>query len=379
MFVARYILLQMAGNFKINNALLPLSWIYGTIVDFRNQLFDWGILPSEEFSVPVISLGNLAVGGTGKTPHTEYLIRLLGKKYKVAVLSRGYKRKTKGFILADESASSLKIGDEPFQMYRKFPDILVAVDGNRKRGIKNLLNLPDNKRPEIILLDDAYQHRYVTPSLSILLTDSNRLFYDDCVLPAGRLRESPKNNSRANIVICTKCAESFKPIDYRIITKNMELYPYQQLYFTSYRYKSLLPVFPSTNSTKKESIERLQKEHYSFLLVAGFANPSGMIKYLKDYTSELQTLVYPDHHSFTGKDVAEITETFKGIKNHTKIIITSEKDAIRLMDTPAIPEEIKAAMYYLPIEVVFNLDQENLFIQKIEKHVTDFTRNGILA
>ncbi|MDR0865278.1 MAG: tetraacyldisaccharide 4'-kinase [Candidatus Symbiothrix sp.] len=369
----------MAGNFKINNTLLPFSWIYERIVEFRNQLFDWGIIPSEEFPVPVISVGNLAVGGTGKTPHTEYLIRLLSKKYKVAVLSRGYKRKTKGFILADESASSLKIGDEPFQMYRKFPDIVVAVDANRKRGIKKLLNLPDNKRPEIILLDDAFQHRYVTPSLSILLTDSSRLFYEDRLLPAGRLREPAKNTSRANIVICTKCLESFKPIDYRIITKNMELYPYQQLYFTSYLYKSLLPVFPSMNSTKKESIERLQKGHYSFVLVTGFANPSGMIKYLEEYTSELHTLVYPDHHSFTGKDVAEITETFKGIQNHNKIIITSEKDAIRLMDTPAIPEEIKAALYYLPIEVVFNSDQENLFIQKIEKHVTDFTRNRILA
>jgi tetraacyldisaccharide 4'-kinase len=367
----------MVDYFKINKALLPLSWIYGWGAGIRNMLFDWEIFKGEEFPVPIISVGNLAVGGTGKTPHTEYLICLLGKKYKLAVLSQGYKRKTKGFLLAGEKSSPATVGDEPFQMYRKFPNIIVAVDNRRKRGIRNLLELSKDKRPEVILLDDAFQHRRVVPSLSVLLTASDRLFYEDCLLPAGRLREPRRNHSRAHIVICTKCPESFKPIDYRIINKNMGLYPYQQLYFTSYRYKDLFPVFPRL--VKTESIERLKKESYSFLLVTGIANPADLTGYLANHTSDLHLLKYPDHHDFNPKDINEITEMFNGIKNTRKRIITTEKDAVRLMNNPHIPEKIKAFMYYLPVEVVFNLEQENIFIQKIENHVRNFKRNRILA
>ncbi|MDR0680329.1 MAG: tetraacyldisaccharide 4'-kinase [Dysgonamonadaceae bacterium] len=369
----------MIADIKIRNILYPLSLLYEIGVEFRNKLFDWNILPAEEFSVPVISIGNLAVGGTGKTPHTEYLVRLLAKKYKISVLSRGYRRKTKGFVLAGENVSAQSLGDEPFQIYRKFPEIIVAVDGNRRRGIQNLLKLPENKRPEIILLDDAFQHRYVTPSLSILLTESNCLFYDDKLLPVGRLREPAKNSSRADIVICTKCPESFKPIDYRIILKNMDLDPHQQLYFTSYLYKSLLSVFPENTFVKKESIERLKKESYSFLLIAGISRPQELIKQLGNYTSDLQTLIYPDHYNFKAKDIAEIAEIFTGIKNNNKMIITSEKDAVRLMSNAFVPEEIKAFIYCLPIEVAFREEQESLFIQKIENHVSNFKRNRILA
>jgi tetraacyldisaccharide 4'-kinase len=360
----------MDGNIRINKILLPFSWIYGGMVELRNKLFDWGILRSEKFPVPVISIGNLAVGGTGKTPHTEYLIRLLSKKYKVAVLSRGYKRKSKGYRLADSMASVREIGDEPFQMYRKFPEILVAVDNKRSQGIKNLLALPGNQCPEIILLDDAFQHRQVTPSLSILLTDSNRLFIHDALLPAGRLREPAKNSARADMLIYTKCSETFQPVD-------QDLAP--AVYCTSYEYKGLLPVFPEVNSIKKESLERLKKESCSFLLVAGLANPRDLIRHLSDYTSDLHLLIYSDHHNFSPKDIVKITETFQAIKNNNKVIITSEKDAVRLMNNPFIPEEIKAYLYYLPIEVVFHSNQENLFIQKIEDHVKNFARDRIMA
>lgn len=353
----------MDGNIRINKALLPFSRIYGGIVELRNKFFDRGILRSEKFPVPVISIGNLTVGGTGKTPHTEYLIRLLSKKYKIAVLSRGYKRKSKGYRLADATASAREIGDEPFQMYRKFPEIVVAVDNKRSRGIKNLLALPESQRPEIILLDDAFQHRQVTPSLSILLIDSRRLPADDALLPAGRLREPARNAQRADIIIYTKCAP------------NKE----QVIFCTSYEYKGLLPVFPAVNSVKKESLERLKKASYSFLLVAGLANPRDLIRYLGDYTSDLHSLIYSDHHNFSPKNIVKINETFKAIKNNKKIIITSEKDAVRLMDHPSIPEEIKAFMYYLPIEVVFYPGQENLFIQKIENHVKNFARDRIMA
>ena len=357
----------MKRNFKVYKTLLPLSWIYGLGVCFRNKLFDWKILPTEEFDIPVISVGNLAVGGTGKTPHTEYLISLLSKKYKLAVLSRGYKRKSKGFILADESASAQKIGDEPYQIYRKFPTILVTVDIDRRRAIRSLLALPEAEKPEIILLDDAFQYRYVTPSLSILLTDSNRLFYHDYLLPAGRLREPAKNCSRADIIIYTKCVGQPTYCDN------------ENTFFTSYSYENLLPVFTSSNPVKEKSIEQLKKESYSFLLIAGLANPTNLINYLENYTSDLHSLIYSDHHDFTNKNMDDIKKTFEKIKNENKLIITSEKDAVRLMDNSSFPEELKAFIFYLPIQVVFNLEQENLFIQTIEEHVKNFARNRILA
>jgi tetraacyldisaccharide 4'-kinase len=228
-------------------------------------------------------------------------------------------------------------------------------------------------------LDDAFQHRRVIPSLSILLTDSNRLFYEDCLLPAGRLREPSGNKSRADIILCTKCPAFFQQIDYQVIAKNIGLNSNQQLYFTSYRYKSLLPVFPGNNLIKKESIERLKQKSYSFLLLAGIANPKDLIRYLENYTSGLHVLIYPDHHSFSRKDILVVIKTFNEIKNENKILITSEKDAARLINNPYISEEIKAFIYYLPVEVVFNLNEEEMFIQKIENHVTNFKRNRILA
>ena len=187
----------------INNWLLPVSWMYGFGVFFRRKLFEWNILKRKSYNIPVICVGNITVGGTGKTPHVEYLIRLLQHSHRVAVLSRGYKRKTKGFILANEKTTYQEIGDEPYQIKNKFPDIIVAVDENRVRGIDKLLSMKD--KPDIILLDDAYQHLYVKPSYSILLIDYNRPIYNDALLPAGRLREGSHNLDRANLVIMTKC------------------------------------------------------------------------------------------------------------------------------------------------------------------------------
>jgi len=361
----------------MNKFLLPLAWLYGLCIWLRNKLFDRNILPVEVFSIPVISIGNITVGGTGKTPHTEYLIRLLGKKYKIAVLSRGYKRKTSGFVRADENANSSSIGDEPLQMYRKFPEITVAVDSNRKRGIKNLLKLPPEKRPNVVLLDDAFQHRYVKPSLSLLLINSNQPTYNDFLLPVGRLREPAANHVRADIVICTKCLYPFNPIEFQLIEDKLHLLPHQQLFFSAYGYKSLLPVFPENNPIRKESLERLKKEDFSFLLLTGFAHPEDMIAYLENFTSDLHQRIYPDHHAFNRKNINEIRLAFKAIGNDRKIILTSEKDAVRLTDISYFPDELKTFIYYLPIEVIIN--KEELFIQKIENHVANFKRNRILA
>ena len=358
--------------------LLPFSLLYGGVVWFRNKLFDWKILPSEKFSVPVICVGNITVGGTGKTPHVEFLIRLLNKKYRVAVLSRGYKRKTSGFILADKKATGKSIGDEPLQIFRKFPEILVAVDGNRRRGIINLLNLPEEKKPEVILLDDAFQHRYVNPSLSILLTDSHRLIYEDALLPAGKLRESYEEKKRANMVIVTKCTDELKPIDYRLISKHLNLFPYQDLFFTSFEYGYLIPCFESRQSSSK-SLSEIKAGKYSVLLVAGIANPQGLISKLKTYTSRLDTIIFPDHHIFSKSDIAKIEDRFEQIQEKNKIIITTEKDFIRLSDCEYVSHDVKKATYYLPITVTFRENKNNLFTKKIYDHVEQFKRNSGMA
>ena len=243
----------MKNNRIINHWLLPLSWLYAGVVKLRNKLFDWGYLRSKSFPVPILCIGNLAVGGTGKTPHTEYLIRLLSDSgFRVATLSRGYKRRTQGFLLSSPERTAEELGDEPFQMSRKFPEVTVAVDANRCRGIAQLLQL--SPTPEVILLDDAFQHRYVKAGLYILLTEYNRLWCDDAVLPAGRLREPCQGKDRAQIVIVTKCPDHLKPIDYKMVSKQLQLYPYQQIYFSRLRYGALTPLFPNSIQKGEEPL-----------------------------------------------------------------------------------------------------------------------------
>lgn len=233
----------MEGDFiRINKWLLPLSWLYGLAVRVRNALFDLGVLKSESFDVPVISVGNITVGGTGKTPHVEYLIDLLRHKCRVAVLSRGYKRKTRGYVVADSTATARTIGDEPYQMKHKFPDVTVAVDRDRRHGIRRLTEDKSADGIDVVLLDDAFQHRYVKPGINILLVDYHRLIIYDKLLPAGRLREQLSGKNRADIVIITKCPADLKPMEFRVITKAMDLYPYQHLYFTRLDYGELHPL-----------------------------------------------------------------------------------------------------------------------------------------
>lgn len=349
----------------INKWLLPFSWLYGLIVFIRNKFFDWGIFRQEEFDVPVICIGNITVGGTGKTPHTEYLIRLLQDKYRLAVLSRGYKRKTSGFVLATMDSTSRQIGDEPYQIKRKFPDIIVAVDGNRRRGIKKLLNL--ETPPEVILLDDAFQHRYVKPSYTIVLSNFNRPVYEDALLPAGRLREPFSKMNDANIIIVTKCPPDLQPIDYRIISHDINAYPYQGLYFTSFGYLKLKPVF--SNDAYDKSLEDLRNQH--ILLVTGIASPEMIVNKLSEYTDKVEILSYPDHYDFKAKDINHITGTFDSIASADKIILITEKDATRLVCREDIREDIKQHLYYLPIEVIFK-EKEDDFADRIFKHIRQF-------
>lgn len=357
---------------KINDWLLPFSWIYGSIVRFRNWLFDIGLKKSKSFSIPIISVGNITVGGSGKTPHVEYLIRLLHDKAKIAVLSRGYKRKSHGYILANESTTMPEIGDEPFQMHQKFSDIYVAVDTKRARGIENLQNDEASKDVDVVLLDDAFQHRYVKPGINILLVDYHRLIIYDKMLPAGRLREPLSGKNRADIVIITKCPKDLKPMEFRVLTKAMDLYPFQKLYFTSIDYDTPKGVF------EEKQIELDKLQDYHVLLLTGIASPKQMEHDLKPMTKDITNLSFGDHHSFKGKDIDRINDTFESMPE-PRIIITTEKDAVRLRETDGLYEKVKSNMYELPIKVSFMLDQQDNFNEKIISYVRKNSRNSILA
>lgn len=366
--------------FKIHKWLYPISWLYGAVIATRNKLFDWGVLHSKSFEIPVICIGNLSVGGTGKTPHTEYLIKLLCDKYHVAVLSRGYKRRTKGYVLATPKSTAQAIGDEPYQMYSKFPTVTFAVDENRCRGIERLLTLKD-KPTNAILLDDAFQHRYVKPGLSILLTDYHRLFCDDKLLPAGHLRESISAKDRAHIVIVTKCPRDLKPIDYNIIAKRLSLYPYQQLFFSTLCYGNLQSVFPETSSGKKIKIKDTESflKNTRVLLITGIASPTPLLEKLKEYTTQVDLISFDDHHNFSHKDMLLIKERFNKLKGEQKLIITTEKDATRLIDHPNLSEELKPFIFTLPIEIEILQEQQMKFNQHIINYVRENTRNSSLS
>ena len=365
--------MRVEGDFiKINEWLLPLSWLYGLGVKFRNMLFEIGILHSESFDVPVISVGNITVGGTGKTPHVEYLIELLKDKAKVAVLSRGYKRRTRGFVIADDNATAKTIGDEPLQMKRKYgDDITVAVDRKRCHGIRQLTS--DEDGIDVILLDDAFQHRYVQPGVNILLVDYHRLIIYDKLLPAGRLREPLSGKNRADIVIVTKCPHDLKPMEFRVITKAMNLYPFQRLFFTCLEYRNITPVFGSG----EQSIDSIGKDCH-ILLLTGIASPQQMIEDLSPRCPHITPLTFGDHHTFTSSDVARINNEFAALP-HPKMIITTEKDATRLIAVEGLSEEVRGAMFALPVKIRFMLGQEESFNEKIIGYVRKNSRNSILA
>lgn len=363
--------MQTDNSIKINRLLTPLSFLYGIGVKIRDLLFSWNILPCEKYPIPVISIGNLSAGGTGKTPHTEYLIRLLKNDYRIAVLSRGYKRKRSGFVLASSTCTYKDIGDEPFQMLQKFPDILIAVDANRRRGIQKLLSLPEQQRPEVILLDDAFQHRYVVPSLSIVLTDYNRLFYYDKLLPAGRLREPADRILRADMVVVTKCKEAMTPLEFRIIEENMHLMAHQKLFFSHILYEDLKPLYPKEAPSK--SLRQLKHTDH-VLLLSGIASPGSFVQKIKEHTDNVTVMNFPDHHAFTKHDFRNIQNVCD--KTSYNLILVTEKDASRLLDNPLMPEEWKQSLYYLPIRIDFGTNKRQQFDNMIKKHIQSYEQQN---
>ena len=363
---------------KTNKALQPLSWLYGLGIGFRNMLFEMNVLKSRSFSVPVISVGNITVGGTGKTPHVEYLVRLLKNLLRVAVLSRGYKRKSSGFVIADNKSTVRDIGDEPYQMKMKFPNITVAVDKKRVRGIERLTSGENGGLADVILLDDAFQHRYVKPGINIMLVDYHRLIIYDQLLPAGRLREPVKSKDRADIVIITKCPRDLKPMEFRVITKAMNLYPYQQLFFSTHEFEPLRPAFPRIQKNKEtqELSDRLAGKNV--LLLTGIASPEQMLNDLKPLAQQVTPLAFSDHHDFSPKDIECVNDTFKDLPA-PKIIITTEKDETRLLQAEGLSDEVKKSLFVLPVRIKFMLNQEETFNQSIIGYVRKNSRNSILA
>ena len=365
--------MRREGDFiHINKWLIPLSWIYGLVVWWRNQLFEMGVLKQHSFSIPIISVGNITVGGSGKTPHVEYLVNLLKDKVQVAVLSRGYKRKSKGYVLADETTSITDIGDEPFQIKHKFPNIYVAVDKMRARGINRLTTDDATNNVDVILLDDAYQHRYVRTGINILLVDYHRLIIYDKLLPAGRLREPLSGKNRADIVIITKCPKDLTPLEFRILTKTMNLYAYQELFFTTLNYGNLQPIFDG----EPKQLDVIRDFHV--LLLTGIAFPQQLEEDLKPFGAHLSTMMFGDHHWFTPKDIERINCRFDEMPE-PKIIITTEKDAARLYNIEGLSDAVRQNIYSLPIGIRFMLDRTDDFNTKIISYVRKNSRDSILA
>jgi len=347
--------------------LFPVSLLYGFTMWIRNKCFDLNILTSKSFDIPVISVGNLSMGGTGKSPHVEYLVRLLKEDFKVAVLSRGYKRKTKGFILADDLATAQDIGDEPFQFKSKFESIKVAVDEKRARGIAKIQE--QHPETDVILLDDAFQHRYVKPGLSVLLTDYHNLYSEDHPFPTGSLREFKAGAGRADIIVVTKSSKVLSPITRNRIRDELKPLPHQKLYFSYIEHGAFTPI------KGIDFIPDRKKKYYSILLFAGIVNLYPLEYYLKNLCIEIEILKFPDHHHYNKRDITRILETFDSILSQNKIIVTTEKDAMRLMH----PEFIKMLKYYpvcyVPIEIKFHKEDKIKFNNQIIKYVKENTGN----
>ena len=325
--------------------LFPVVPIYYLITWFRNWLYDVGIKSSKSYDFPVICVGNLSTGGTGKTPMIEYLVRLLKDEKHLATLSRGYKRKTKGFVLADQNANADTIGDEPFQFHKKFEKLTVAVDENRQNGIAELRSL--KPQPEVVLLDDAFQHRKVKAGFNILLTSYTNLYYKDIVLPTGNLREPRSGAKRADLVVVTKCKKDISEIEKQLITSKLKLKNYQQLFFSYVDYASeVISEFDELELTK------LPK----FTLVTGIANAKPLVNFLKEKGLDFEHLEYSDHYNFKASDIEALA-----LK---QLIITTEKDFVRL----SYHDNLNNKLYYLPIQI--KIDKAEVFNTAIKSFVS---------
>ena len=342
--------------------LLPLAFLYGVVIWLRNWMYDVKIIKSASFNFPIICVGNLAVGGTGKTPMTEFLVEFLQYRYKTATLSRGYKRKTKGFAIADEKSTAIDIGDEPMQFHRKFPANTVAVGEERLVAIPQLLH----QRPatEVIILDDAFQHRTVSAGLNVVLTECKNLYTRDFMMPAGDLRDVRSSIKRAHIVVVTKCPPGFTAQDRDDTIKELDLLPHQAVFFTEILYGKPYHLFNNSSCDFNE--------HTDVLLLCGIANPKPLKDFLASYVRSYDMLRYADHHIFSTQELLDIKKHFESIESGSKIIITTEKDAVRLQKFEK--ELLQYPIYALPIRHHFLFGGEHEFRQKITSFIDSFPK-----
>ncbi len=324
----------------------PFVPVYYLATWFRNKLYDIGVKTSKEYDFPIVCVGNLSVGGTGKTPMIEYLVHLLKDEFKVATLSRGYKRKTEGFQLANKDSNAESIGDEPFQFYNKFKEkILVAVDANRVNGIQNLKSL--NESLEVILLDDAFQHRKVKAGFYILLTTYYNPYFKDIVLPTGDLREPRSGAKRANIIVITKCPNNLSEVEKNKFINHIKPEQHQKVFFSAINYAE--KVYSESSSLKVDDLKNVT-------LVTGIANATPLVEFLNSKELNFKHLNFKDHHDFTTNDIESL--------NKESLIITTEKDFMRLKQYPSLKDKL----YYLPIKV--GIENENEFNKLIKNFVT---------
>jgi tetraacyldisaccharide 4'-kinase len=344
--------------------LLPFSVLYGIAVIGRNKLYDLGILRSSAFDLPVICVGNLVVGGSGKSPVTEYLVALLDG-YKIAILSRGYGRETTGFLYADELATAQSIGDEPMQFYRKFPQVTVAVCEDRAAGINRLKETHD-----LIILDDAFQHRRVKPGLSILLFEFEKLLHRQFLLPAGNLREPFRGYKRADILLVTKSPENLRAELQEECAAHFDTRSAEHLFFSSIRYGDLNGVFTG------ETLPIEEIKNKQVFLLTGIANPEPLARYLKQYSPAVEHFDFPDHYQFSKRDMARLVHAFRQSAAEEKIVITTEKDSQRLFDVVIKELLLNLPVFYLPIKIAVLTDEQIKFNQKILNYVSNVTHNG---
>lgn len=347
--------------------LFPLALLYGFGIKIRNLLFDLKVLNAEKFEIPIVSVGNLIAGGSGKTPMVEYIIRLLGENETIATLSRGYKRKTRGYKLAGENESFETLGDEPTQYHEKFPKIKVAVCEKRREGIRKLMH----DVPEIttIILDDAFQHRYVNPELSILVTDYFKLFTRDWLLPFGFLREPVSGRKRADIIVVTKTPRIFSPIVRKQLIQEINPFAGQIVCFSFINYLDFKPVYSGKcdHSSKLENV-------YSIIMFSGIGNPGPFEEYLRRLCTELELLEFPDHHAYSAKDLQLLKEKYVNLPTKRKIIVTTEKDAKRLQTSEAEAILGNLPIFYAPIAFEFHPSDKIVFDDAIRSAVKSGTK-----
>lgn len=346
---------------------VPLSWLYGMVIHIRHKLFDLKILRSEEFDIPIVCIGNLTVGGTGKTPVAELLIERFSEHYRVGVLSRGYRRRTRGFVLSTPASSARTIGDEPRQMKLKYPSVPVAVCEKRAEGIRLLRKA--HPEIELIILDDAFQHRYVEPWVNILLMDYNNPVYRDRLLPWGRLRDTRNQIHRANFVLVTKCPDDLNPLDMRIVINSLGLFPYQSLYFTRMRQGEITPLFADRAVGKV-------REGDPVIAMSGIANPVPLLESLRKRFDVVAELTFDDHHTYRLSDMRRLEALFAAYPD--AVVLTTEKDAVKLTNRKKVPEAVQQRLYYVPIHVSFVADSESEFLRQLELYVRTNQKYSLL-